>query len=133
MITGERLNFNTYQPIISSPVKQKDSVSGGKTGLVSGDAFEKILQSALDDSKIKFSGHAKERLINRNVELDAEKVQRLNDAVDRARAKGAKETLVLLDDVAMVVSVKNNTVITVITGDTLKENVFTNIDSAVLA
>ncbi|MBP7654123.1 flagellar biosynthesis protein [Candidatus Dependentiae bacterium] len=132
MITGERLNFNTYQPIISAPVK-KDSTAGSKTGSISGDAFEKILQSALDDSKIKFSGHAKERLVNRNIELDAEKVQRLNDAVDRARAKGAKETLVLLDDVAMVVSVKNNTVITVITGETLKENVFTNIDSAVLA
>ena len=87
----------------------------------------------MEDSKIKFSGHAKERITNRNVELDTAKMERLNEAVDRARAKGAKETLVLLDDIAMVVSVKNNTVITVMTGDNLKENVFTNIDSAVLA
>ncbi len=133
MISGERLSFNSYQPIITKPVSSPESGLQKKAGISSGAEFTNILQSLLEDSKIKFSGHAKDRIINRNVELDAEKVDRLNDAVERARAKGAKETLVMLDDIAMVMSVKNNTVITVITGETLKENVFTNIDSAVLA
>ncbi len=133
MINGERLNINAYQPIITKPISSEVSSAQKKAAGAVSEEFSNILQNLLEESKIKFSGHAKERIINRNVELDGEKMERLNNAVERARAKGAKETLVMLDDIAMVVSVKNNTVITVMTGDTLKENVFTNIDSAVLA
>ena len=53
--------------------------------------------------------------------------------MDRAAQKGARESLVLLDDVALVVSIKNRTVITAVDAANLKENVFTNIDSAVFA
>jgi len=132
MISGEKLNFNTYQPIIQAP-QIKEKVSTQQVGKDSSSEFDSILNAVLEESKIKFSGHAKERITNRNIPLDELKIERLNNAVERARAKGAKETLVMLDDVAMVVSVKNNTVITVINGESLKENVFTNIDSAVLA
>jgi len=129
MINGKPIGIGQYQPIIQTPVTARQTT----TGTSSGGQFNEYLQSLLEDSKIKFSGHAKDRITNRNVELDPAKMERLNEAVERARTKGARETLVLLDDVAMVVSIKNNTVITVMTGDTLKENVFTNIDSAVLA
>ena len=54
------------------------------------------------------------------------------DGVDRAAAKGAKESLVLVDNAALVVSIKNRTVITAVDQAHLKENVFTNIDSAVI-
>lgn len=96
-------------------------------------SFQKILQGELQqDKEIKFSRHATERLYARRIELGEEQLSRLKDAVDKAEAKGCRESLVLLDDLALVVSVKNKTVITAVDGENRKENVFTNIDSAVI-
>lgn len=78
------------------------------------------------------------RLQMRNITLSPDDLNKLRDAVDRAEAKGAREALVLMSrpsrdqDLALVVSVKNRTVITAMDGDSLKDNVFTNIDSAVI-
>lgn len=95
--------------------------------------FNQILKQELSQAEgLKFSRHAQERLEARNITLDKEQIGRLNEAVQKAQAKGAKESLVLLDDLAFVVSVKNRTVITAVDGDNRKENVFTNIDSAVI-
>lgn len=87
---------------------------------------------ALLQSRLKVSGHAQTRLQSRNIELDAAEWDRVVQGVDRAAQKGAKESLVLVDDVALVVSVKNRTVITAVDKENLKQNVFTNIDSAVI-
>jgi flagellar operon protein len=57
---------------------------------------------------------------------------RLSEAVSRAAAKGSKDTLVLMNDSALIVSVKNKTVVTVMDKTALKENVFTNIDSTIV-
>jgi flagellar operon protein len=83
--------------------------------------------------RLKVSGHARTRLQSREIGLDAQAWERVVEGVERAAAKGAKESLVLVDDVALVVSVRNRTVITAVEKDRLKENVFTNIDSAVIA
>ena len=90
-------------------------------------AFEGLLQD-----KLKVSGHAATRLSSRNIQLDQAEWDRVLSGVERAAAKGAKESLVLVDDIALVVSVKNRTVITAVDKENLKENVFTNIDSAVI-
>lgn len=87
---------------------------------------------ALLADRLKVSSHAQTRLQSRNIELDADKWGRVMDGVDKAAAKGAKESLVMVDNVALVVSVKNRTVITAVDQDNLKDNVFTNIDSAVI-
>jgi len=76
------------------------------------------------------SGHAATRMQSRDIQLDG--AQRVLNGVDRAAEKGAKESLVMIDDVALVVSVRNRTVITAVDQQSLKENVFTNIDSAVI-
>jgi len=89
--------------------------------------FNSILQD-----RLKVSGHAQTRLQSRNIELDAAAWDRVMKGVDMAAAKGAKESLVLVDDAALVVSIKNRTVITAVDKASLKENVFTNIDSAVV-
>ena len=86
---------------------------------------------ALGDA-LKVSGHAQSRLASRGIEMDAAAWDRVKGGVDRAAAKGARESLVLMDDVALVVSVKNRTVITAVDKASLRENVFTNIDSAVI-
>jgi flagellar operon protein len=93
--------------------------------------FQQVLDKALNQP-VKFSGHAQDRLnASRRVLTEAEQAK-LAGAVDRAAAKGSRDALVLMKDLALVVSVKNRTVITAVDGDRMKENLFTNIDSAVI-
>ena len=102
--------------------------------------FRKILDKQVQRNQaVRFSAHALSRLDSRNIQVSAESMGRLSEAVDRAEAKGAREALVLMpgaertDDLALVVSVKNRTVITAMDGNSIQDNVFTNIDSAVVA
>jgi flagellar operon protein len=88
------------------------------------------IQSSPD---VRFSAHAQTRMQSRKIELDSAHMERLQTAVQKASAKGARDALVLMDDLAMVVSVTNRTVVTVVDKENLKQNVFTNIDSAVIA
>lgn len=94
--------------------------------------FNQVLAQELNG--VKFSQHALQRLQNRNITLGQADLAKLNDAVDKAAQKGAKESLVLMSNnsLALLVSVKNKTVITAMDGANLKDNVFTNIDSAVI-
>ena len=95
--------------------------------------FDSVLQTTVDRGLgLKFSAHAKERLALRNIDLSPEDVARMTDAVNKAAAKGARQSLLVMDDQAFIVSVTNRTVITALDGSSMKENVFTNIDSAVI-
>jgi len=82
---------------------------------------------------VQFSGHAVERLKRRGIELDPTTMQRLAGGLDRAATKGSRESVVFVDDKAFVVSVRNRTVITAVDSAHMREHVFTNIDSAVIA
>jgi flagellar operon protein len=82
---------------------------------------------------LQFSRHASKRIEQRGLNLDAERMSRLEKAVGQAEAKGAKDSLILLDELALVVSVQNRTVVTAIDEAARKEHVFTNIDSVVIA
>jgi flagellar operon protein len=88
--------------------------------------------SQILENRLKVSGHAQTRFASRNIEFGRAEWDRVLEGVERAAQKGAKESLVLVDDVALLVSVKNRTVITAVDKAHLKENVFTNIDSAVI-
>ena len=94
-------------------------------------SFDAILQKEL--TEVKFSKHAQERLDSRQIRLNDTDMVSLQRAVSRAEEKGAKDSLILLRDLAFIVSVKNRTVVTAVDGEHIKENVFTNIDSAVIA
>ena len=112
---------------IGSPV----DITQTKPGSLGKTEFQRILHEKT--SRVEFSAHANKRLAQRGIQLNAEDMDRLTQAVNRADNKGAKESLVLLNGLAFVVSVSNRTVITAIDMDSMKENVITNIDSAVLA
>ncbi len=100
----------------------------------SAQSFKQLLESKVaEQDTVKFSVHAEKRLQSRNIELTPETMQRLNNALGKAREKGARETLMIFDNFSLIVSVKNNTVITAVDKESMKENVFTNIDSAVIA
>jgi flagellar operon protein len=79
---------------------------------------------------LKFSAHAQQRLESRNIRLTQDDVAKMNAMADKAAAKGSKQSLFMMRDVAMVVSITNRTVITAVDQSSMKENVFTNIDSA---
>ena len=82
---------------------------------------------------VQFSGHAIQRVQRRGIEVGEGTLARLQEGVDRAAGKGARESVVFVDQTAFVVSVRNRTVITAVDRDHMKDHVFTNIDSAVIA
>ena len=92
--------------------------------------FDKLLNEKLDT--LKFSQHALDRLQSRNLQLSESDLKKLSQAVDKAAQKGAKESLVMMNDIALVVSVKNRTVITAMDGNGAEDKIITNIDSAVI-
>jgi flagellar operon protein len=98
-----------------------------------GPAFEDVLRDTAGTTPVTFSKHAVQRLERRNLAVDPTTMQRLQDGVDRAAGKGARDAVVLVDDTAFVVSVTNRTVVTAVGRDQMKDHVFTNIDSAVIA
>jgi len=100
---------------------------------VSGNAFASVLHSELQrSSELRFSAHALQRLEERGIELGAAELAEIVEAVDQVAAKGGRESLLLLDRMALVVSVPNRTVITVVSNDDGENTVFTQIDSAVV-
>lgn len=95
--------------------------------------FSGILQEKINQTQeLKFSKHAEIRLQTRNINLSKEQKEKINTAVSKAQEKGVKDSLVLMDNLAFVVNVNSRTVITAVGSNDLKENVFTNIDGAVV-
>lgn len=95
--------------------------------------FDSLFQTAVDKGMgLKFSAHAKERLQSRHIDLSENDLSRIQDAVNKAASKGARSSLLVMDKAALIVSVTNRTVITAVDNATLKDNVFTHIDSAVI-
>ena len=121
---GEEMAVGRIAPRAGTPPAEKRT-----NRQAAGPSFEQALGSA----SLRFSKHAQERLAERGLELGPAHLQRLEGAVDRAAAKGARDSLVLMDDLALVVSVRNRTVITAVDAASGGERVFTNIDSVVLA
>jgi len=97
----------------------------------SGPSFADTLAQA--GQQLQFSKHALARVERRGIELDPSTLGRLSQGVQRAASKGSRDSLVLVDGNAFVVSVSNRTVITAVGSEHMKDNVFTNIDSAVIA
>jgi flagellar operon protein len=102
-----------------------------RTEPLSGPSFGDVL--AEKTAEVQFSGHALQRVRRRGIELGEGTLQRLQAGVERAAGKGARESVVFVDSTAFVVSVRNRTVITAVDRDHMKDHVFTNIDSAVIA
>ena len=119
-VAGQYLAQNTNKP---------------KTVNENGQSFSDILKTKQfeTDSQLKFSKHATNRLSDRNIELSTGQLGRLSAGTQKAFEKGINESLVLIDELAFIVNTKNNTVITAMDQNSSDENVFTNIDGAVIA
>ena len=98
-----------------------------------GKSFQEILESAQSSSReVRFSKHAAQRLSNRNIELTQNQKERLQAGTAKASQKGIRESLVLVDQLAFIVNIPNNTVVTAMQQNETDENIFTNIDGAVI-
>ncbi|WP_028236284.1 TIGR02530 family flagellar biosynthesis protein [Pseudobutyrivibrio sp. MD2005] len=102
-------------------------------GNINGASFEDIFKQKLQSaSDLKFSKHATQRLDDRNIELTEEQSLRLSEGVQKAQEKGITDSLVLVDTLAFIVNVPNQTVVTAMDQTESDENIFTNIDGAVI-
>ena len=100
---------------------------------VRGPSFADVLAKTEGAEPPRFSRHALDRLQRRGIELDQSTLQRLTGGVARASDKGSRDSVIFVDGTAFVVSVRNKTVITAVDQEHMREHVFTNIDSAVIA
>ena len=106
----------------------RKTVKAAQENLVS---FQEILQSKSNE-QLKFSKHAAVRLENRGIELTDAQLERLNDGARKAGQKGIRDSLVIVDNLAFIVNVPNKTVVTAMDSRETEENVFTNINGAVI-
>lgn len=131
------INNNYSNRIINSPLTTGKIPSNNVKSRINpntGVGFGDFLQQAIDkDSGVKFSKHAEMRMQARNIDLTQTQKEKINNAVSMAQKKGVKDSLVILDDMAFVVNVSSKTVITAVNNNELKDNVFTNIDGAIIA
>lgn len=110
-----------------------DTNNRNKTAANPNGDFKEILQSQINkQNEIKFSKHAVERLQSRNINLSKQEMQRIDVALTKAADKGVKETLIIMGNTAFIANVKSRTIVTATTGENLKDNIFTNIDGAVI-
>jgi flagellar operon protein len=103
------------------------------TPAVGGPSFASVLGQTQSTQPVRFSSHALQRVERRGIDVSPATIGRLNEGLDRAAGKGARASVVFVDATAFVVSVPNRTVITAVDRDHMKQQVFTNIDSAVIA
>ncbi len=96
-------------------------------------SFSDVLRVRLEkETGVTFSAHAMERLNTRGITLQPDEISRLSEAIGKAEQKGAVDSLIILGDKAFIVSIENRTVVTAMTGESMKDTVFTEIDSAVV-
>jgi flagellar operon protein len=121
----DRLTIGQLYPgsVRASNLKRHDVHSNSQD-----EPFHNVLQNEL----VRFSSHAEQRLKQRGIEFKPEQLAKIQTAIDKAAAKGAKDSLMLINDTALIVNIKNRTVVTALDEASMKDNLFTQIDSAVI-
>ncbi|RCW53367.1 TIGR02530 family flagellar biosynthesis protein [Halanaerobium sp. ST460_2HS_T2] len=125
-----RLQIN--QPIRPLPKTQQPNKTAQKKKNSNSPSFKDVLGEKMKGKeKLSFSKHAQKRINSRAIPVTKAELDKLNNGVEKARDKGARDSLVMVNNVAYIVSVENNTVVTAVDEESMDDNVFTNIDSAV--
>lgn len=126
------INNNLINPNLVNKVKKSDpnNISNINNKQQDNKTFKQILQNKAEEINVSFSKHAFMRLNSRNLHLSNSQIKRVENGIKRAEEKGIKDSLVLVDNIALLVNVKNKTVVTAI--DNNVDKVYTNIDGAVI-
>ena len=129
---ADNMIYYQAQPLI--PIDNRSKLTNNNISLLNKTNSKKSFANLLNEeiAGVKFSQHALDRMQSRSLNFSNDDLLKLNEAVEKIAKKGAKESLVYMNDVALVVNVTNKTVITAMDGKSAKDNIFTNIDSAVI-
>ncbi|MBO5488339.1 MAG: flagellar protein [Eubacterium sp.] len=127
MINVNQTNYASIEQI-RNRIEQTSATQVQRQTVEEAPTFGEVLSNKANE--LKFSKHASQRLETRNIDVSEEVKARLEDATNQAREKGIKESLVLVDNLAFIVNVKNNTVVTAV--NDIGHAVFTNIDGAII-
>ena len=124
-------NFSSIELMTGQLLKNKSNEIN-RTAENSNLSFRDILekQQVSESGTLKFSKHANDRLASRNIDLSNEQLERLENGARKAQEKGIYESLVMVDNIAFIVNIKNKTVVTAVNDS--DDKVFTNIDGAVI-
>jgi len=95
-------------------------------------SFDAVLSETQATGSVKFSAHAVRRMAQRKIALSDDALARISRAADTAATKGSRESLFLLDNLGLIVNVKNRTVLTALDPQRMQEGIVTNIDSTVI-
>ncbi|MFU0826617.1 MAG: Flagellar operon protein [Lachnoclostridium sp.] len=131
MSSISQTNFPSIDVMTGRLLKNKNNEISRDT-VKSSLSFREILekQQVTETGGLKFSKHANDRLASRNIDLSQDQLERLENGAKKAQEKGIYESLVMVDDIAFIVNIKNKTVVTAVKDS--DEKVFTNIDGAVI-
>lgn len=128
MNSQERFTIGSlYTGAIRHPAAQP-----GKSVTPTTDPHGRTFSEVLQQAKVQFSQHAQQRLAQRGISFEQEQLSKIDAAISKAAAKGARESLIMIDDVALIVNVRNQMVVTAVNDSAMDDHVFTQIDSAVI-
>lgn len=121
--TGHLLPYEPVEPSKKNKTAQKDKST----------SFKEVFNNTIENkSAVKISSHAQQRLQQRNIVLNDKDMDILKNAMEKAEVKGARESVLFYKDTAFITSIRNRTIITAVDANGSEQNVFTNIDSAVI-
>ncbi len=127
-----RNQFASIEQVTDQYLSRRNTDTAALESSISFGELLKQKQDAVGSAELKFSKHASQRLENRNISLSEEQSERLESGVQRAGEKGIRESLVIVDSLAFIVNVPNKTVVTAMDQTEADENIYTNIDGAVI-
>ncbi|QAY65605.1 TIGR02530 family flagellar biosynthesis protein [Paenibacillus protaetiae] len=125
---NDSIRIGQLYPVNQTPLAKGKPAPAGAAAGTGSSSFKELLES----SKLKFSHHAEIRMKQRGIELRADSIAQINQAVEQAEQKGAVNSLIVYRDIAMIVNVPSRTVVTAMDGKQMESTVFTQIDSAVI-
>jgi flagellar operon protein len=128
------MGHRVYRPLYTQPLIHGDFKKTVKSEQKQQSNFANELQSVLklESEGLTISKHAQVRLAQRGIDIDETRWKQIGEKVAEAKNMGVNESLVLLDDAALIVSAKNNTVITAMNRAEASKQIFTNINGTIV-
>jgi len=126
---GAKFGVNKVDRPAYLPEEKSGSQVAGRMSPVS---FQSVLYGQIQQDRVKLSAHAQKRMEQRNIYLKESDWFKIDNAVNQAQAKGVRDSLLLYNDLALVASITNRTIVTALDKETMVNHVFTNIDGAVI-
>lgn len=128
-----KIEYNSLLYSVRVSRTSQGNVAREGSNNTSSTAFNEILREAVHkEQAVKFSKHAQIRMRQRNISLSQQEIDLIGQAIEKAKAKGVRDSLVLMGNLAFIVNVPTKTIVTAVDGESIKESVFTNIDGAVV-